>query len=325
MAVKKISELVAHTAPLPADLLAIVTAGVTKNISLANLWSALFAPEGFLINGKIVPSVDGSGNLTVALKGMDGNDPSATNPVYVRIGSVVRAITGALSATINAGASTFNAGSAELATKEIDYATLLRYNATDGVCIGVARIFHGTLYSDFSTTATNEKYAAWNITTNAAAGDNVVLIGRFAATLSAGAGYTWSVPTFTAKNLIQRPIYETRWLNSESSPTGFSSVSYSNLTYKIVMDKLYITPTNTSIQGTSNDTTFSFKIPFTSIGSLTYLTTYIQDSGIDLTGGELDIPGNSNVINVYKSFYHVAFTNSGAKAVYLPPIIIVRI
>ena len=36
---------------------------------------------------------------------------------------------------------------------------------------------------------------------------------EFGATLSAGAGYTWSVPTFTVNNLIQRPIYETKELS----------------------------------------------------------------------------------------------------------------
>jgi hypothetical protein len=65
--------------------------------------------------------------------------------------------------------------------------------------------------SDFSATTTNEKYIAGysGFTTT----DEVEVIGRFAATLSAGAGYTWTVPTFTAANLIQRPIYETRWLD----------------------------------------------------------------------------------------------------------------
>ena len=49
-------------------------------------------------NGKIVPSV-ASDNLTVALKTHAGTDPSATDPVYVMIGGVVRTITSALSAT----------------------------------------------------------------------------------------------------------------------------------------------------------------------------------------------------------------------------------
>ena len=171
-----------------------------------------YAPQGFLINGKIVPSV-ASNNLTVAIKGMDGNDPSASNPVYVRIGDTVRTLTAALSVTKNAGTNWFNAGATELATKEIDYFVYLGYNTTDAVVIGFGRIPSANEYGDFSTTSTNEKYCAISTTTNAVSGDDYELVGRFAATLSAGAGYTWSVPTFTNKNLIQKPIYETRWLN----------------------------------------------------------------------------------------------------------------
>ena len=43
-----------------------------------------------------------SGNLTVALKNYEGNDPTATKPVKIMIGGVVRTITSALSATDNA-------------------------------------------------------------------------------------------------------------------------------------------------------------------------------------------------------------------------------
>ena len=186
--------------------------GNIENSILYNL------PEGTMYNGKIVPSV-ASNNLTVALKGMDGNDPSATNPVYIRIAGVIRTITSALSVTKNAATNWCNAGSSELASKEIDYFVYLGYNATDGVVIGFSRIPYAALYSDFSTTTTAEKYCAISTIANAAAGDNYVNIGRFAATLSAGAGYTWTVPTFTANNLIQRPIYETRWLTYLSTVT----------------------------------------------------------------------------------------------------------
>ena len=53
----------------------------------------------------------GSSILTVALKGADGNDPSATNPVYITFRSatattgtpVIRAVTGALSVQVSSG------------------------------------------------------------------------------------------------------------------------------------------------------------------------------------------------------------------------------
>lgn len=213
------------------------------------------APEGFLINGKIVPSV-ASNNLTVAIKGMDGNDPSASNPVYIRIGDTVRAITSALSVTKNAGTNWCNAGSSELATKEIDYFVYIGYNATDGVVVGFSRIPYATLYSDFSATTTNEKYCAISTITNAAAGDNYRNIGRFAATLSAGAGYTWSVPSFTATNLVQRPIFETRWCDWLPTYGGTASMTFGTVTthaarYSISGRRLYA---QLSAEGTTGGT-----------------------------------------------------------------------
>jgi len=197
------------------------------------------APEGFLLNGKIVPSVT-SNNLTVAIKGLDGNNPSSTNPIYVRIGDTIRSITSALSVTKNAGTNWCNAGSSELATKEIDYFVYLGYNATDGVVIGFSRIPYATEYSQFSTTSTNEKYCAISTITNATSGDDYVVIGRFAATLSAGAGYTWSVPTFTSRNLIQRPIFETRVMEYVGQSSDAATGQTITLSYYIRGNTLFI-------------------------------------------------------------------------------------
>jgi hypothetical protein len=197
--------------------------------------SVFVAPTGArnqgLINGKIVPTV-ASNNLTVAIKTLQDTDPSATNPVGIWIGNELRWITGALSIAANAGTNWFNSGSAELATKEIDYFVYAGYNATDGITLGYARIPYAKLYSDFSATTTNEKYARISTITNAAAGDNYINIGRFAATLSAGAGYTWSVPTFDNANLIQEPIYETRWSDWTPAYTA-GTMTYTSVTLAI--------------------------------------------------------------------------------------------
>ena len=205
--------------------------------TLKNRQIAFNAPEGFLINGKIVPSV-ASNNLTVAIKGMDGNDPSASNPIYIRIGDTIRAITAALSVTKNAGTNWCNSGSSELATKETDYFVYIGYNATDGVVLGFARKPNGERYNDFSTTNTDASYCAISDISNAAATDYYVVIGRFGATLSATANFYWSVPTFTGTNLIQHPIFNTRWLTwqpaySCSGSMTISSVSTLNAKYSI--------------------------------------------------------------------------------------------
>jgi hypothetical protein len=183
-------------------------------------------PSGIVVNYRIVPSV-ASNNLTLALKGLDGNDASASNPIKVRIGNTERTITAALSVTKNAGTG-WMALDARFAAKECDFFAYLGYNATDGVVLGFSRYPGANLYGDFSTTTTNEKYCAISTITNAAAGDDYVVIGRFAATLSATPNFNWSVPTFTSSNLIQRPIFNTRWLTWLPSYSALAPMSYSD-------------------------------------------------------------------------------------------------
>jgi len=204
-----------------------------------------------------------SNNITVAIKDRNGNNPTSTSPLRVKIGSTVRAITGTLSVTKNAGTNWFNSGAAETATLEMDYFVYLGYNATDGVVIGFARIENGLAYSDFNTTSTNERYCAISTITNAAATDPYQVFGRFAATLSATAAFNWSVPTFTSINLIHREVHDTRWMNWTPTFTGFSANPTDNLSrFKFANGSfkwIHMSATN----GTSNATTFTFTIPFT--------------------------------------------------------------
>lgn len=154
-----------------------------------------------------------SNNLTVAIRHLDGSEPSADRPLYFRIGDNTYAVTAALSVTKNAGTNWFGAGSATWAAQEQDYFVYLGYNLSDGVVIGFALIPYAEDYSDFSTSSTNEKYCAISTITNAASGDPYTVIGRIAATLSAGAGYTWTTPIKSNLNTISRPIIFTRSLS----------------------------------------------------------------------------------------------------------------
>lgn len=239
--------------------------------SQTDLKYALNPQQGFLINGKISPTV-ASNNLTLAIKTMAGNDPSASEPVYVRIADTLRSITAALSVTKNAGTNWFNAGGSELATKEIDYFAYLGYNATDGVTLGFARIPYGRQYSDFSATSTNEKYCAISTITNAAAGDYYENIGRFAATLSAGAGYTWTVPTYTAVNLVSKPTTETRWLSwtpayAASGSMTYTSVSTDFAKYKVSNQRVLIEHRSIGTTGGTGSNEIYATLPFESANS----------------------------------------------------------
>lgn len=247
MADTKITALTELTTPSYSDPLAIVDdptgTPATKKSTLANLIKyGVNGPRGFLINGKIVTSVATS-DLTVAIKGIDGNDPSATNPVFVRIGDTVRAITAALSHTLLDATNWFNSGAAILDTNEIDYFVYLGYNATDGVVIGFARIPYGQKYNDFSTTSTNDNYCAISTITTAGATDQYENIGRFNAILSGTAAFAWSLPATSI--VISRPIYETRTLyydptfgfTAGAAPSGVGNSTYA---YTISGNKCHV-------------------------------------------------------------------------------------
>jgi hypothetical protein len=291
--------------------------------------SVFVAPTGArnqgLINGKIVPTV-ASNNLTVAIKTLTDTDPTATNPVGIWIGNNLRWITSSLSIAANAGTNWFNSGSAELATKEIDYFAYIGYNATDGITLGYARIPYAKLYSDFNTTTTNEKYARISTITNAAAGDNYVNIGRFAATLSATASFNWSVPTFSNANLIQEPIYETRWRvwaptvsGSGSMTLSAGSVDYAR--YKIVDNNVFISlQLNNYTTGGSASNFIRASLPITQssiTGNWRHGATYFVNNGANTVGqcgfgtsGLIEF-GKSDVSNVaLGTGYYAGVTSS---------------
>jgi hypothetical protein len=213
--------------------------------------SVFVAPTGArnqgLINGKIVPTV-ASNDLTVAIKTLQDTDPTATNPVGIWIGNELRWITGALTTSFNAGFNAFNAGSAELATKEVDYFVYIgKLTTGGGLELGFARIPYARLASDFVNSGANERYARFGAATSLANFTEVVNIGRFAATLSATTN--WSVPTFDNANLIQEPIYETRELNHTVTSQAQAGATYSvntavKTSYFIRGDKITVTFSN---------------------------------------------------------------------------------
>lgn len=140
-------------------------------------------------------------DLIVAIKDKDGNNPSSGSPVKIKIGDTIRTLSAALSVTLLDGTNWFSFGAADKAAVQQDLFAYLGYNATDGITIGVSPIPYASKYGDFSITNTNETYCKISTTTSAASTDPYVVIGRLAATLSAGAAYTWTVPTFEPDTL----------------------------------------------------------------------------------------------------------------------------
>jgi len=299
----KFSNLPQETAPALTDFLAGYKASgpttekfvMTDLINLFGLNPVInFAPPtGFLINGKITTSV-ASNDLTVAVKTLAGNDPSTASPVYVRIGNTVRTITAALSVTKNDGTNWFGAGGAMFATQEIDYFVYFVWNTTDNaVSIAFSRIPSGRVYSDFSSTTTNEKYLAYSGSAPAST-DECANGGRFNAILSATASFNWSLPATSI--VITRPIFTTRVLSYTPDWTGAGgnpAIGNGTLAgkYQVVDTNVYhqlnMTAGSTTTFGSG---TYRFAPAFTinSTGStLVGLSGYgyIEDAGIGANGG----------------------------------------
>jgi len=290
------------------------TAEEVRVVNPAEEFDAIYQPpQGHLINGKI--AVTDAAGITVAIKTLAGNDPSETDPVFVRIGDTVHMLTAALSVSKADGTNWCNAGSAELATQEVDYFVYLGYNATDGVVIGFSRYPGAKSYDDFSATSTNEKYCAISTITTAAATDYYEVIGRFAATLSAGAGYTWSVPTYTAKNLIQRPIYETRVLTWLPTWAGWSN-NTATMNYKVIGNQMIIYPWGGG--GTSNSATTTGTLPFVYAGtSCVFPIGVIDNSAWQAAVGRIYLGNGSATIQYGKEITaDNGFTASGTKTLY---------
>lgn len=220
--------------------------------------------DGEIFNGKISVSV-ASNDITVALKTLDGNNPSASDPVYLSVDGTVHSRTSALSITKNNGTNWFSSGGSRFATQEIDYFVYLIWDS-GAIDIGFARIPYALTMADFSSTTTAETYIA-SATGAGSSSLKCCVIGRFNAILSATAAFNWSLPA--TQVIVQRPIYETRVLDWVPAWTANGSMTYTSIStdiakYQIVgrRTKVFVRASGT-IGGTPN-TTISATLPFES-------------------------------------------------------------
>lgn len=276
----------------------------TKRLELQDFVNMLFQlipRPGMMLNGKLSVTVSAN-DLIVALKTNAGTDPSTTDSVAININGTIRVVTAATSITLADATNWGNAGSAELATKEIDWFAYAVWDSNSSiVALSSSRIPYGRLVSDFSSTSTNEKYLGnyANFTST----DNLVNIGRFAATLSAGAGYTWTVPTFTGLNLIQEPCFETRrlsWTPAHSRTGGAytNAPTVSTAEYQIINNRMmfYERHTQNATPGSSGSQTMTlpFSNGYSTVQGVKFynMTTATQHLG--------SLAGSSGTITFYK-------------------------
>lgn len=273
--------------------------------------------DGEMANGQIVRTV-ASNALTVALKTEGGNDPSTSDPVWIKIDNTMYQVTAALSLTLSSGTGFFSASSTSLAANPIDYFVYLGYRAASNtVFIALSRYSRGRVYSYFSGTNTNQKYLAFSGSTPAST-DKVAVIGRVNATLSAG--NNWSVPA--SSDVTTGPIYTTSDLSYTVIPTGWSGTPtvVGNYTFRDDIVEL-----DASITGTSNSTTTTGSVPFTnnstrnqfgsgyavSGGADTLALYTLATSASTFGGNTVTTTTSSNPVG------NGSFSNSGTKQVYV--------
>lgn len=275
--------------------------------------------QGFGDNYVITPSI-ASNNLTVALKTIAGADPSLSGKISFRIGNTKRELTAALSVTVNAGASsgagTFNAGSAELNTKDIQLFVYVGWRASDSsLFILLSRIPFARTMADFSGTAANEKYGAYSGAAPLST-DNVENIGRINVQNSGSASYNWSIPTSV---VVNRPIYETDWLTWQPVfGANYTSVTTTRARYQLGNRKLSYSCRFVGTSGggaTSHTATLPFDVK-DSANSPAVGGQLWSDGGGSGIGGQYVVAGSPDLLTIIK--YNVAAYANGASCALNP-------
>lgn len=196
-------------------------------------------------NGKIVPSVAGNA-LTVAIKTLNGNDPSSTNPVYVKIGDNIRSITAALYVTLAGGTDDWDRTSYTY--------SLFVYLGWDSTNSRVEILLNPMpmllTYPAANPAAPNplrtrSAYGS-NSATAIASGHAVQNIGRIdGVAQSAADNYT----AVTATNVLSYPCFWTPWLASpevpsrsnaaDTTPVFTTNTHYYSLHHNICTESFY--------------------------------------------------------------------------------------
>lgn len=287
------------------DLLLLARTPFTTSDDGVISWDSLGSLVLDFLNYQIVPSVS-SNNLTLAIKARNGNDASASNQIKFRVGNSIYTVSASVSFTKNAGTNWCNAGSSELATNAIDYFVyaIEETGASAGLKFGFSRIPYARTMGDFVNTTTSEKYIAGNWT-NFTSTDAVQVIGRFRATLSAGASYNWSI---SSSVVVNRPIYTTDWLTwspqySANGSMTYTSVSTTYAKYKISPIQVDCAIFATGTTGGTASTQIQATLPFSVVDNNSYtITGAIRDatSGVTVVGTSA-VNGATSVILARKT------------------------
>ncbi|MBD3353506.1 MAG: hypothetical protein GF364_18630 [Candidatus Lokiarchaeota archaeon] len=276
-------------------------------------------PDGFGLNYQITTGLDegGSDDLTVTLKGVDGNALSSTNTAYFRVENTILSVSSALSVTVtDADHFTWATGKIQANDGQL-FVYIINNNGTAQLGISSS--------SNLTTVATN--YYDDSGQTGSSGHTNIVMSGTRNATntckvigrinVQQASDNDWEAPSTT--KIINKPIFETDWLQWTPTFTGFSSDPSIVVTkYKVKKGECIIT--GAAVSGTSNSTDFSFTAPISCINESAnnfYLVTRCQDNGsIPSTPGHININNNTKTLNCYTDLNIGTWTGSNNKGIY---------
>jgi hypothetical protein len=257
---------------------------------------------------KIVPTVAAS-TLTVSIKHIDGSDPSASNPLFFRVGDVEYSLTSAVAFNLGGGSvNWFSMNTVGVAGNDTDFFlyAIGETGASAGLKFGIARVPFATRMGDLRSTTTSQRYIAGNWA-NYNTSDPVVLLGRFNATMNTSLNWTSA-----GSIVVNYPVYDTRWMSWNPSVTGFSTFSVGNNHYQVVGENvLWIA----RISGTSNSTQFTFSLPFAPITAIIsnniFFIARITDNSV--AGVAMSQFTINNIMTCYRDIGGNAFAAAGSK------------
>lgn len=200
-------------------------------------------------------------NLVIAIKDAEGNDATADKPLYFNNQGATNKLTGALSLTVNAGADVFGYGTTSFANLVEELFVYVGKRASDSsIFVAASRIPYARVWSEFSATTTNERYAAYSGSAPGA-NDQVQNIGRINIMNSGTPSFNWYLPA--GPITLNFPVFLTSWLDWNPTHVGFS-VAPSGSVYRYRLDwmtaELFVRQT---ANGTSNAANFTISLPMT--------------------------------------------------------------
>ena len=271
---------------------------------------------GCLNNGYISPT--GGANLSLniystnLLQFANGVGASAGQPVWAKIGTGFYNIT-IQTISVTGGANPFNAETGnEVKGQIIDLFLYGFMNANNNsIALGLSRYPGARMYSDLSSTVTNNKYVAVQGTAPSA-NDAATVLARSSWFYAGG---NWSPAGLTPNYQTQEGTRSSQALTWTPVQTGWAATPSVSAQYSLRGEgqtKMFLFA---NIAGTSNLTNTTITLPFAPLRTV-IVPIFIQDNGVFTLGAAYFTAAN-NILTLYPSGALGPWTSSGTKLIHL--------